>query len=136
MLGLSTGSLVSSLPSTGGITNTLSQISGINQPVYELFNDRGSLGFDGQNGDYMLMSDLSISNAAPALDWDLLGKSNGQIGPQERIELDHIIPLACEETPEQVVLLNHYLNFQPMCAFKNKHIKMECLRHLKKWKEL
>src|SRR6478736_4006982 len=65
-LALSTGTAVASLPSTGGITNTLAQVSGGDQPTYQLLNGKGALSFDG-SGDNMGMSDLSISNAASAL---------------------------------------------------------------------
>lgn len=65
-LALSPGTLIPSLPSSGGVTNTLAQATSGRQPTYQLFNSKGAMEFDGTD-DYMDMSDLTISNAAPAL---------------------------------------------------------------------
>ena len=35
-------------------------------------------------------------------------------------ELDHILPVSAASTEEEVILLNHYTNFQPMWATENK----------------
>ena len=38
-------------------------------------------------------------------------------------DLDHIIPLSTAKTEEDLYLLNHWSNFQPLCSFKNRYIK-------------
>lgn len=67
-LGLTAGDLVASLPSSGGVTNTLTQGTTGLKPAYQLFNGtgKGALSFDGAD-DYMLFSDKSVSNAATAV---------------------------------------------------------------------
>ena len=37
----------------------------------------------------------------------------------DNIHLDHIKPLATAKTEEDVILLNHYTNFQPLLAKDN-----------------
>lgn len=61
-----TGSTVASLPSTGGISNTLTQEVIGRQPAYTLLNGRGALDFDGTD-DALTMSDSSIMNNANAI---------------------------------------------------------------------
>ncbi len=38
-------------------------------------------------------------------------------------DLDHIIPIASAKTEEEIIKLNHYLNFQPLCSYINRNIK-------------
>lgn len=40
-------------------------------------------------------------------------------------DLDHIIPISYAETEEEVYLLNHWSNFQPLCSYKNRSIKRD-----------
>lgn len=52
------------------------------------------------------------------MNWDNYGKFNG-----EKLygwDLDHIIPLATANTVEDVITLNHYSNFQPLCSYINR----------------
>lgn len=35
-------------------------------------------------------------------------------------ELDHIIPLCTAKTKEEIIMLNHYTNFQPLCSKINR----------------
>ena len=37
----------------------------------------------------------------------------------ETWQLDHIIPISNASTPEEIIKLNHYTNFQPLCSKKN-----------------
>lgn len=55
--------------------------------------------------------------------WQNRGFSRNIKNPQERWEYDHIIPINCARTVEEVILLSHYLNIQPMCAYENKFVK-------------
>lgn len=36
---------------------------------------------------------------------------------------DHIIPMSCAKTEEDVIRLNHYTNLQPLCSHINRNIK-------------
>lgn len=67
-LGATVGASISSLPSSGGITNALTQASSGLQPTYQLFEStgKGALLFDGVD-DCMAIPDKSIANAAEAL---------------------------------------------------------------------
>jgi hypothetical protein len=38
-------------------------------------------------------------------------------------DLDHIIPISLAKTEEEVYLLNHWSNFQPLCSKENRHDK-------------
>lgn len=38
-------------------------------------------------------------------------------------DLDHIIPLDSAKTQDDIIKLNHYTNFQPLCSYTNRYIK-------------
>lgn len=38
-------------------------------------------------------------------------------------DLDHIIPISVSKSEEEVYLLNHHTNFQPLCSKVNRDIK-------------
>jgi hypothetical protein len=42
-------------------------------------------------------------------------------------DLDHIIPISSATTEEQVIELNHYTNFQPLCSHINRNVKKDRL---------
>lgn len=42
-------------------------------------------------------------------------------------DLDHIIPTSTAETMEEVCLLNHWSNFQPLCSKVNRDVKRATL---------
>lgn len=55
------------------------------------------------------------------MNWENFGKKkdiNGRCW-----ELDHIIPLCSAKTKEDIIMLNHYTNFQPLCYKINRGIK-------------
>lgn len=56
------------------------------------------------------------------MNWSNHGKYNGELN--YGWDLDHIIPLASAKTEEDVIRLNHYTNFQPLCSKNNRDIKM------------
>ena len=56
--------------------------------------------------------------------WDNYGKYNGE--PNFGWDLDHIKPLALAESIEDVYILNHYTNFQPLCSYINRDVKRNC----------
>jgi len=53
--------------------------------------------------------------------WDNKGLYNGSF--DYGWDLDHIIPLKTALTKEDVIKLNHYTNFQPLCGKLNREIK-------------
>ncbi|HWY35515.1 MAG TPA: hypothetical protein VNX68_12790 [Nitrosopumilaceae archaeon] len=52
------------------------------------------------------------------MNWDNYGKYTGNFN--ETWQLDHNIPVSHAKTQEEIIKLNHYTNFQPMCSKKNK----------------
>lgn len=40
-------------------------------------------------------------------------------------DLDHIIPISYAKTEEEIILLNNYTNFQPLCSYINRYIKKD-----------
>lgn len=61
------------------------------------------------------------------MNWDNHGKYTGR--RNETWQYDHIIPLASATTEEEVIKLNHYTNFQPLCSFVNQNIKRDKLNY-------
>lgn len=57
----------------------------------------------------------------PWMTWGNHGKFNGEFN--FGWDLDHIIPMATVTSQEDVLRLNHYTNFQPLCSKINRHIK-------------
>lgn len=55
------------------------------------------------------------------MNWDNHGKYNGQLN--FGWDFDHIIPHSSGETEEEIIKLNHYTNFQPLCSKFNRDIK-------------
>lgn len=61
------------------------------------------------------------SKFEPWMNWDNRGKFNGN--ENHGWDLDHIIPISSAITEEDVIRLNHYTNFQPLCSYINRVIK-------------
>lgn len=40
-------------------------------------------------------------------------------------DIDHIIPISTAKTEDDIILLNHYTNLQPLCSYYNKFIKKD-----------
>ena len=57
----------------------------------------------------------------PWMNWDNHGLYNGK--QNYGWDLDHITPIDTAQTEEEVVDLNHYTNFQPLCSYTNRVIK-------------
>mgnify|MGYP007071642235 CR=1 FL=1 len=53
--------------------------------------------------------------------WENHGKCNGE--KNYGWDLDHIIPVSSAKTEEEIVKLNHYTNFQPLCSYINRNVK-------------
>jgi len=64
--------------------------------------------------------------------WDNYGNWNGM--PTERgvaWDLDHIVPMCTATTEDEVVRLNHYTNFQPLCSYINRFVKQGSTTYIK-----
>lgn len=57
----------------------------------------------------------------PWMNWNNYGKYNGEFN--YGWDLDHIIPISSAKTEEDIIKLNHYTNFQPLCSKVNRDIK-------------
>ena len=57
--------------------------------------------------------------------WENYGKYNGEIN--FGWEIDHIIPISTARTEEDIMILNHYTNLQPLCSYTNRYIKSDNL---------
>lgn len=55
------------------------------------------------------------------MNWDNYGLYNGEFN--YGWDLDHIIPVSSAKNEEDVIKLNHYTNFQPLCSHINRDIK-------------
>lgn len=63
------------------------------------------------------------SKFKPWMTWKNYGLYNGTIN--YGWDLDHIIPICKAKTEEELIKLNHYLNFQPLCSHINRNIKRD-----------
>ena len=59
------------------------------------------------------------------MNWDNYGNVCETLEPNCSWDLDHILPVSLANTEEEVYLLNHWSNFQPLCSFKNRNIKRD-----------
>ncbi len=57
------------------------------------------------------------------LNWNNRGLYNGELN--YGWDIDHIIPLSSAKTEEEMILLNHYSNLQPLCSKINRDIKRD-----------
>ena len=55
--------------------------------------------------------------------WDNYGLYNGE--PNYGWDLDHIKPSSLAESVEDIYMLNHYTNFQPLCSYINRDVKID-----------
>jgi 5-methylcytosine-specific restriction endonuclease McrA len=58
-----------------------------------------------------------ISGRPNWMSWSNHGSYTG--GYEETWQYDHIIPISEAKTYEEVIKLNHYTNFRPLCSKKN-----------------
>jgi len=53
--------------------------------------------------------------------WDNYGKYNGELN--YGWDMDHIKPISSANSEEEILKLNHFTNFQPLCSKVNRDIK-------------
>jgi hypothetical protein len=61
----------------------------------------------------------------PWMNWGNHGLYNGELN--YGWDLDHIVPISSALTEGELIKLNHYTNFQPLCSKVNRNIKREKL---------
>jgi len=65
------------------------------------------------------------SNFESWMNWNNKGLYNGDF--YYGWDIDHVIPLSSAKTEEEIILLNHYTNLQPLCSKINRDIKKDNL---------
>jgi hypothetical protein len=55
--------------------------------------------------------------------WDNYGLYNGELN--HGWDIDHIVPISSAKTYEELIILNHYTNLQPLCSKVNRDIKSD-----------
>jgi len=68
------------------------------------------------------------SKFEPWMTWENYGLWNGELN--YGWDIDHIIPISSGNTEDEILKLNHYSNFQPLCSHKNRYIKKNHLDYL------
>lgn len=64
------------------------------------------------------------------MSWENYGNVCEQIEYNCSWDLDHIIPISSAKTEEEVYMLNHWSNFQPLCSYKNRNVKKNIVHPL------
>lgn len=59
------------------------------------------------------------------MNWENRGLYNGELN--YGWDIDHIIPISLAETESELLKLNHYTNFQPLCSYINRNVKRDKL---------
>lgn len=66
------------------------------------------------------------SQFEPWMNWD--NRGGHSITEQNKTwDIDHIVPLNTAKTEEDIIKLNHYTNFKPVCSYYNRYIKRDKL---------
>lgn len=65
------------------------------------------------------------SKFEPWMTWENQGLFNGT--ENYGWDLDHIVPISSATTEAEVIELNHYTNFQPLCSHINRYVKRDRL---------
>lgn len=63
------------------------------------------------------------SKFEPWMNWNNWGKYNGELN--YGWDIDHIVPLSGATSEDDVYILNHYTNLQPLCSKVNRYIKRD-----------
>lgn len=58
------------------------------------------------------------------MSWDNYGvPKNEKIIPNKYWDIDHIIPISTAKNENDILMLNHYTNLQPLCSYYNRYVK-------------
>jgi len=55
------------------------------------------------------------------MNWNNYGLYNGT--PNYGWDIDHVMPVSSATTEEELLMLNHYTNLQPLCSYINRDVK-------------
>jgi hypothetical protein len=66
----------------------------------------------------------------PWMNWNNRGRFNGELN--YGWDLDHKIPSSTAATIDEIIKINHYTNFQPLCGYVNRIIKSDKLDYPKR----
>lgn len=61
------------------------------------------------------------------MNWNNYGLYNGELN--YGWDMDHIIPISLAKNEEDIIKLNHYTNFQPLCSKINRDIKKNKIKY-------
>jgi hypothetical protein len=62
------------------------------------------------------------------MNWSNYGNpKDGIVELNKTWDLDHITPMASADTEDDVIRLNHYINFQPLCSYINRFVKKDSI---------
>lgn len=61
------------------------------------------------------------SKFEPWMNWENYGLYNGELN--HGWDIDHYTPLSSVISYDDIILLNHYTNLQPLCSYTNRYIK-------------
>ena len=61
------------------------------------------------------------SKFEPWMTWENYGKYNGDLN--YGWDIDHKEPISNAKNEEELILLNYYDNFQPLCSYINRYVK-------------
>lgn len=75
--------------------------------------------------DYEKFISYIESKFEPWMNWENYGKYNGDFN--HGWDIDHIIPVSIAKSEMEIMELNHYSNFQPLCSKVNRDIKKDNL---------
>jgi hypothetical protein len=99
----------------------------VSSTIYAAFKRKGyskdTKTFDILGCDYETFKTHIESQLEDWMTWDNYGKYNGK--PNFGWDLDHIKPSSLSESIEDVYILNHYTNFQPLCSYINRDVKID-----------
>lgn len=65
------------------------------------------------------------SKFEPWMTWENRGRYNGELN--YGWDLDHIIPISSAKSEEDIIKLNHFSNFSPLCSKVNRDIKKDSM---------
>lgn len=97
--------------------------------IYQSFNNKGySKNIKTENILGCTFEDFKLyieSKFEDWMNWSNYGKYNGEL--RHGWDLDHILPISLAKKEEDIVILNHYTNLQPLCSKINRDIKKDNL---------
>lgn len=73
----------------------------------------------------LIFKEYIESQFLPWMSWSNHGNACETLDYNCSWDFDHIVPVSWAQTEEDVYLLNHWSNIQPLCSYVNRHIKKD-----------